>query len=91
MLRCIECNSLLSKEEKVCAECGAQVETKHSGAAGYFSKLVTALFYLSMLGILAALFLEKGPPLTVSMLVTCALGFLKKSARDGVPEAVRKH
>ena len=47
MERCLDCNSLLTKEETVCIECGTKVGVADAGMGDFVSMIVSILFYLS--------------------------------------------
>lgn len=70
MLRCIDCNSLMTKEEKVCVECGARVREDKKSPAELFVKFVSILFYLSLAGMIGGIFLPNGPSFLMSLLLT---------------------
>lgn len=83
MERCIDCNYLLSKEERVCIECGAKVGEDSAGVGDLIATLVSILFYLSFAAMVAAPFLSTGPSFILCLLTTCALLFVMRTAKDG--------
>ena len=89
MLRCVDCNSLMTKEEKVCVECGSRVAEEKRSPAELFVKVVTILFYLSFAGMIGGIFLPNGPSFTTSLLLTCGLLILMRTVKD-IPQRVRK-
>jgi len=89
MERCLDCNSLLTKDEIVCIECGTKVHPDESSAAGFVSMVVSALFYLSALTMVASPFVDRLPSFTFCMLITSALLFVMRTAKDSV-QRVRK-
>jgi hypothetical protein len=89
MERCMDCNSLLTREEKVCIECGTKVGGDDSGVADFGATLVSILFYLSVAGLVASPFVAKGPSVMFCLLITCALLFIMRTAKDGA-QKVRK-
>ena len=90
MIRCMDCNSLLTKDEKVCAECGSEVPTDNASPSGIFSRVVNVVFYCSLAYLFTALFFSNGPNLTVSVFLTCGLLFLQRTAKDGAQQQPRK-
>lgn len=82
MERCLDCNSLLTKEENVCVECGTKVGPDDAGTAGLISAIVTSLFYLSALALVASPFVEKLPSFTFCLFISGALLFMMRTAKD---------
>ncbi len=84
MNRCIDCNGLLTKEETVCIQCGAVVP----GHAGKFEmkraaiRFVHFLFFGSLGVTILGLFTDGGPSMLTRILITCALGMLRRSVRE---------
>lgn len=89
MERCLDCNSLLTKEEKVCIECGTKVAANERSGTDFIASLVSILFYLSFLAMIASPFMSKGPSFLLCFLITVALLFVMRTAKDGTP-TVRK-
>jgi hypothetical protein len=89
MERCMDCNSLLTREEKVCIECGTKVGGDESGVADFGSTLVSLLFYASLAALLASPFIVKGPSVMLCLMISCALLFIMLTAKDGA-QKVRK-
>ncbi len=82
MNRCLDCNSLMHKSDTVCIDCGARVPIRKLGAAGVLSTLLAVAFYLSLVALGAALFLPEGPSVIKCVLLTVALLFLKRLAKE---------
>ncbi len=84
MLRCLSCNGILAKSEKVCYSCGEAIpsdaQDKSKAKAGGFNKVVSVLFYLSVALSVFTLFSDHAPPLGVCLPVTLVLLFVKSSA-----------
>jgi hypothetical protein len=89
MERCLDCNSLLTKEETVCVECGTKVGATDGGAVDFIATLVSLLFYLSIAALIASPFLSTGPSFVLCMLTSCALLFVMRTAKDS-SQKVRK-
>ena len=90
MERCLDCNSLLSKEEKVCWECGAAQKTHSSSATSSFASAIKLAFWCSFLLLLASPFVERAPSTVMCLLVTAALLFLSRTLADGTQQVGRK-
>ncbi len=90
MERCLDCNSLLTKEEKVCIECGTKVGGDDSNPANLISSLVSVLFYLAAIGTVATLFMPRGPNFMLCVMVTSALMFIMRSAKDSVTKVKKR-
>jgi hypothetical protein len=90
MERCLDCNSLLTKEEKVCIECGTKVGGDDSNAQNLIASLVSVLFYLSLALTVASLFITRGPNFTLCMMITFALMFIMRSAKDAVVKVKKR-
>ena len=86
----MDCNSLLTKEELVCIECGTKVGGDERGGASLGASLVSLLFYASVAALVTSPFLDKGPSFMLCLFVTCALLFIMRTAKDGA-EKVKKH
>jgi len=89
MERCLDCNSMLTKEERVCLECGTKVGGADAGSAGFVSSLVSLLFYVSVLAMVASPFVDKLPSFMFCLFITGALLFMMRTAKDSV-EKIRK-
>jgi len=89
MERCLDCNSLLTKEEKVCVECGTKVGGDEGTSADFIALLCSILFYLSLLVLIGSPFTQRLPSFTVCFLTTCALLFVMRTAKESV-EKVNK-
>ena len=89
MERCLDCNSLLTKEETVCIECGTKVGGDDLSAASFVSSIVTLLFYLSFLALIASPFVDKLPSFMFCVLITGALLFMMRTAKDSA-QKIRK-
>ena len=82
MERCLDCNSLLTKEETVCIECGTKVGNDEAGMADFIAMFCTILFYASVLVLIGSPFTDKLPSFMVCMLTTCALLFVMRTAKE---------
>ena len=89
MERCLDCNSLLTKQEIVCIECGTKVGGDDLGAASFVSGVVSLLFYMSFLAMIASPFVDKLPSFIFCLLITGALLFMMRTAKDSV-QKIRK-
>jgi hypothetical protein len=89
MERCMDCNSLLTREEKVCMECGTKVGPDDGSAADFGATLISMLFYASVGGVVVSPFLAKGPSFMLCLMISCALLFIMRTAKDGA-QKVRK-
>jgi len=89
MERCLDCNSLLTKQEIVCIECGTKVGGDDLGAASFVSGVVSLLFYMSFLAMIASPFVDKLPSFMFCLLITGALLFMMRTAKDSV-QKIRK-
>jgi hypothetical protein len=89
MERCLDCNSLLTREEKVCVECGTKVGGDDPGAAGFISGIVSLLFYMSVLALVASPFIDRLPSFMFCLLISAALLFTMRTAKDSV-QRIRK-
>jgi hypothetical protein len=90
MERCLDCNSLLTKEETVCIECGTKVHEEDKSAAAFVSTIVTALFYISALIMVASPFIDRLPSFTFCILITSALLFVSRTAKESVQKIKRR-
>ena len=82
MERCLDCNSLLTKEETVCIECGSKVGGDEASVAGFIATIVTMLFYISSLTLVAAPFVDRLPSFVFCLMINAALLFAMRSAKD---------
>ncbi|HXA66194.1 MAG TPA: hypothetical protein VNV82_13635 [Bryobacteraceae bacterium] len=57
MTRCLQCNGILAKNERVCYSCG-ECAPVHSGSAGNGYSLLLALAFIVSLGLTAFSFLS---------------------------------
>jgi hypothetical protein len=89
MERCLDCNSLLLKDETVCMECGTKVGGDEANAMDVVSGIVTLLFYVSFAATLTSPFLSRGPSFMLCLLTTCALLFVMRTAKESTAK-VRK-
>jgi hypothetical protein len=90
MERCMDCNSLLTKEEKVCIECGSKVGGEDSNSAGLIAGLVSIAFYLSLAVTIGSLFIDRAPSSMVCMMMTFALMFIMRSAQESVTKVKKR-
>ena len=90
MERCLDCNSLLTRDEKVCIECGTKVGGADQSPVAYVASLVSLLFYLSVLALVASPFVDRLPSVTFCLLITCALLFMMRTAKECV-QKVKKN
>ena len=90
MERCLDCNSLLTKEETVCLECGTKVGGEDAGVMEFISMIVSILFYLSAAAMVSSPFVDKLPSFTVCFMTTCALLFIMRTTKEGARK-VKKH
>jgi hypothetical protein len=89
MERCLDCNSLLTKEERICLECGSKVGGDEGSAADFAASLVSMLFYLSIAALIICPFVSSGPSFLFCLMISCALLFIMRTAKDNV-ERVKK-
>jgi hypothetical protein len=90
MERCLDCNSLLSREEKVCIECGTKVGGDESNVANLIAGLVSMLFYVSVIALVAAPFVNRGPSFVFCLFISCALLFIMRTAKDSTQKIRRR-
>jgi hypothetical protein len=90
MERCLDCNSLLTKEETVCVECGTKIGGEDTGSAGLVAAIVSTLFYLSAITMVASPFVDKLPSFMFCMLITGALLFVMRTAQDNTQKIRKK-
>jgi hypothetical protein len=90
MERCMDCNSLLTREETVCIECGTKVGGDEGGIAGFGATLVSLLFYLSVAALVTSPFIEKGPSVMLCLFITCALLFIMRTAKDSAEKLKKR-
>jgi hypothetical protein len=90
MERCVDCNSLLTRQEKVCIECGTQVGATGSGLPGLIAGLVSILFCISLAALIASPFTSRGPGFVFCLLTTFALLFVMRTAKDGIGKIKRR-
>jgi len=82
MESCLDCNSLLTKEETVCIECGTKVHEDDSNMAHLVAGVISILFYISALTMVAAPFVDKLPSVAFCVLTTSALLFIMRTAQE---------
>jgi hypothetical protein len=90
MERCLDCNSLLTKEETVCIECGTKVGGDEAGMEDFLAFIASILFYLSLAALIGSPFLPKLPSVTVCLMTTCALLFVMRTAKEGVQRVKKR-
>ena len=90
MERCVDCNSLLTKEEKVCIECGTTVGATKAGFSGMLSGIVSIGFYISLAALIASPFTERVPSFYFCGLTTFALLIAMRTAKDGVAKVKKR-
>jgi len=91
MEKCLDCNSILTKEETVCFTCGSPVRRKADGAgmAGNLVRVINVLLVISGLLTLASIFFSFTPPFMKCGFATLILGVVKSSA-DQMVERKKK-
>ena len=89
MERCMDCNSLLTKEEKICGECGTKVGADDGSVVDFGVTLINMAFYASVLAVVVSPFLSRGPSFMFCLMICFALLFISRTAKDGV-QRVRK-
>ena len=89
MERCLDCNSLMTREERVCMECGTKVGGDDSSIATLISGIVSILFYISVLVLVASPFVDRAPSFMFCVFVSCALLFIMRTAKESAHK-VRK-
>jgi hypothetical protein len=90
MNRCIDCDGLLMKEEKICQICGAEVpQPPKMDASNVISYAVQGLFVAALTAMITSLFSEGGPGFITSLLLACALMIVARSLKDR-PQSVTK-
>ena len=91
MERCLDCNSLLTKDEKVCPDCGTPTDNKNtSESRNLLGSVIKLMFWLSVACLFASLFIKGGPSTTMSLLLTGALLVLTRTVDEGGVK-VKKH
>jgi uncharacterized protein YqgC (DUF456 family) len=90
MERCVDCNSLLTREEKVCVECGTTVGASKAGFSGMLAGIVSIGFYVSLAALIASPFIDRLPSFTFCALTTFALLVAMRTAKDGVSKVRKK-
>jgi len=86
MEKCLDCNAILTKEEKICFTCGAPVRRKDEGAgvAGNLVRIINVLLVISGVLTLASIFFSFTPPFAKCAVATLILGIVKSSAAQMV-------
>jgi hypothetical protein len=90
MERCLDCNSLLSREETVCVECGTKVATEEMSIAGLISGTVSILFYISIAALIASPFVSRAPSFMFCLLISFALLFSMRTAKDSAEKSKKR-
>jgi hypothetical protein len=90
MERCLDCNSVLSREEKVCVGCGTKVRPDETNFAALIASLVSILFYLSIAALIASPFVDRAPSFMFCLLISCALLFVMRTAKDSAQKIKRR-
>jgi hypothetical protein len=91
MERCLDCNSLLSKEEKVCVECGTKVGADEAAKpATLIAGVVSILFYISLIALCASPFVDRVPSFMFCMFISFALLFTMRTANDSAQKARKR-
>ncbi len=82
MIRCLDCNSSLKKEETVCFTCGAtvKVETPQSIFGQRFASFLKFAFLGSAVLTVASLFFDATPSFAKCLTTTLVLLFVRSSA-----------
>jgi uncharacterized membrane protein HdeD (DUF308 family) len=82
MEKCVDCNSILTKQETVCYSCGSAVQRKEQGPgiAGSLVRVINVLLVVSGLLTLASIFFSFTPPFMKCGFATLILGIVKSSA-----------
>ena len=65
-------------------ECGAKVELRDGGTdpTKVVASVVTMAMWASFAGLIAAVVMPNGPPVVMSLLLSCALLFLQRTVKD---------
>ena len=90
MERCLDCNSLLTKEETVCVECGTKVKSDDNNAMDFVAAVVTLLFYISFAAMISSPFLSRGPSFLLCLMTTCALLFVMRTAKESTARVKKR-
>ena len=80
MNRCSDCNSLLTKDETVCMECGRAVIQISQGSG--FVSLLKVCLVVSILYLVASMFWIEGSSTRLALIITCGLLFATRSAQQ---------
>ena len=86
----MDCNSLLTREETVCIECGTKVGGDELGVAGFGATLVSLLFYVSVAALVTSPFIDKGPSFMFCLFITFALLFIMRTANDSAEKLKKR-
>jgi hypothetical protein len=86
----MDCNSLLTREEIVCIECGTKVGGDERGVASFGATLVSLLFYASIAALVTSPFLDKGPGVMFCLMISCALLFIMRTAKDNAEKLKKR-
>lgn len=90
MERCLDCNSLMTREERVCLECGTKVGGDESSIASMIAGIVTILFYLSILALVASPFVDRAPSFMFCVFISSALLFIMRTAKESAQKVRKK-
>lgn len=71
-------------------ECGTKVGGDESSIASLISGIVTILFYVSVLALVASPFVDRAPSFMFCLFISGALLFIMRTAKDSAHK-VRKH
>jgi hypothetical protein len=82
MEKCLDCNSILTKQETSCYACGSAVKPRNPGVgmAGSLVRVINVILAVSGVLTLASLFFSFTPTFTKCGLATLILGIVKSSA-----------
>ena len=90
MERCLDCNTLMTKDEKVCIECGTKVGGDESKGANMMASVTSIVFYISMAATVVSLLVDTGLNFTLCLMVTSALMIISRSAKDGATKVTKR-
>src|SRR5271170_3548443 len=94
MHRCLSCNGVMAKHEKICFSCGQKNGQAVAGPNNIgFHTLVSVFFYICLVMIGVSIFTSFGPKLSLVVPVAVILLFVKSSAdqqnQSQAPRAVQ--
>ena len=82
MERCLECDGLLAKNEKVCPACRKKIGYGKRTTAEFLFAAGRVIFYVSIAGLIVSRFTPGGFGFVLSLcLCTCALLFIARSKK----------